>query len=118
MFCDKQAALNTEGQVGWEEIADSRLDGNFDERELNDVAALAYKCVNRSPRKRPSMRDNVQVLSHILKTIQNKRHQKRRSSLSSSEVAITIGQSARQNSMNSEHHRAESMDSIPDSVEV
>ncbi|CAI9265700.1 unnamed protein product [Lactuca saligna] len=112
------AALNTEGQVGWEEIADSRLDGNFDERELNDVAALAYKCVNRSPRKRPSMRDNVQVLSHILKTIQNKRHQKRRSSLSSSEVAITIGQSTRQNSMNSEHHRAESMDSIPDSVEV
>ncbi|KAI3688567.1 hypothetical protein L2E82_46218 [Cichorium intybus] len=108
------AALNTEGQVGWEEIADSRLDGKFDERELNDMAALAYKCVTRSPRKRPSMRDNVQVLSHILKTRQSKRHQKR----CSSEVAITIGQSARQNSMNSEHHRAESMDSIADSIEV
>ncbi|KAK9072294.1 hypothetical protein SSX86_008727 [Deinandra increscens subsp. villosa] len=108
------AALNTGGQVGWEEIADSRLDGNFDERELNDMAALAYKCVNRSPRKRPAMRDTVQVLSHILKTRHNKRHHKR----SRSDVVITIGQSDRQNSMNSDHRRTESMDSTTDSVDV
>lgn len=109
------AALNTEGQVGWEEIADSRLDGNFDERELNDMAALAYKCVHRSPRKRPAMRDTVQVLSHILKTRHHKKHYKR----SPSDVAITIGQSDRQNSMNSQHRRGESMDSsTADSIEV
>ncbi|KAI3717878.1 hypothetical protein L1987_69785 [Smallanthus sonchifolius] len=108
------AALNTEGQVGWEEIADSRLDGNFDERELNDMAALAYKCVNRSPRKRPAMRDTVQVLSHILKARHSKKHHKR----STSVVVITIGQSDRQNSMNSEHRRVESMDSTTDSIDV
>ncbi|KAI3825777.1 hypothetical protein L1987_07417 [Smallanthus sonchifolius] len=108
------AALNTGGQVGWEEIADSRLDGNFDERELNDMAALAYKCVNRSPRKRPAMRDTVQVLSHILKARHNKKHHKR----STSDVVITIGQSDRQNSMNSEHRRVESMDSTADSIDV
>ncbi|MFS7963476.1 putative protein kinase RLK-Pelle-LRR-I-2 family [Helianthus anomalus] len=108
------AALNTGGQVGWEEIADSRLDGNFDEQELNDMAALAHKCINRSPRKRPAMRDTVQVLSHILKTRHNKKHHKR----SKSDVVITIGQSDRQSSMNSEHRRVESMDSIADSVDV
>ncbi|XP_071702196.1 calcium/calmodulin-regulated receptor-like kinase 1 [Rutidosis leptorrhynchoides] len=108
------AALNTGGQVGWEEIADSRLDGNFDEQELNDMAALAYKCINRSPRKRPTMRDNVQVLSHILKTRHNKRHYKR----SPSDIAITIGQSNRQNSMNSDLNRVESMDSTADSIDV
>ncbi|KAM0043767.1 putative protein kinase RLK-Pelle-LRR-I-2 family [Helianthus debilis subsp. tardiflorus] len=108
------AALNTGGQVGWEEIADSRLDGNFDEQELNDMAALAHKCMNRSPRKRPAMRDTVQVLSHILKTRHNKKHHKR----SKSDVVITIGQSDRQSSMNSEHRRVESMDSIADSVDV
>lgn len=105
--------MNTGGQVGWEEIADSRLDGNFNEQELNDMAALAYKCVNRSPRKRPAMRDTVQGLSLILKTRHNKKHRKR----SPFEVAITIDQSDRQNSMNSEHRRVESMDSITDSTE-
>nr|XP_043606043.1 calcium/calmodulin-regulated receptor-like kinase 1 [Erigeron canadensis] len=108
------ASLNTGGQVGWEEIADSRLDGNFDERELNDMAALAYKCVNRSPRKRPAMRDTVQVLSHILKARHNKKHYKR----SPSDVAINIVQTDRQNSMNSGHHRVDSMDSTADSIDV
>ncbi|KAK6157148.1 hypothetical protein DH2020_011396 [Rehmannia glutinosa] len=46
------AAMNTEGKVGWEEIGDPRLDGKFDVEELNEVAALAHKCVNRLPRKK------------------------------------------------------------------
>ncbi|XP_076903230.1 calcium/calmodulin-regulated receptor-like kinase 1 [Bidens hawaiensis] len=108
------ASLNTGGQVGWEEIADSRLDGNFNEQELNDMAALAYKCVNRSPRKRPAMRDTVQVLSHILKSRHNRKQHKR----SASDVVINIGQSDRQNSMNSEHRRVESMDSTAESFDV
>lgn len=110
----KQASLNTGGQVGWEEIADSRLDGNFNEQELNDMAALAYKCVNRSPRKRPAMRDTVQVLSHILKSRHNRKQHKR----STSDVVINISQSDRQNSMNSEHRRVESMDSTAESFDV
>lgn len=108
------AALNTGGQVGWEEIADSRLDGNFDEQELNDMAALAHKCINRSPRKRPAMRDTVQVLSHIIKSRHNKKHYKR----SPSDIVITIGQSDRQSSMDSRHRRMESLDSTADSTDV
>ncbi|KAK9689060.1 hypothetical protein RND81_09G032400 [Saponaria officinalis] len=61
------AAMNAEGGSGWEEIADSRLEGEFEVLELNEVASLAYKCINRVPKKRPSMRDIVQVLSRILK---------------------------------------------------
>ncbi|KAL0362771.1 UNVERIFIED_CONTAM: Calcium/calmodulin-regulated receptor-like kinase [Sesamum calycinum] len=61
------AAMNTEGKVGWEEIGDPRLKGNFDVEELNQVAALAHKCVSPIPRRRPSMRDIVQVLSRSRK---------------------------------------------------
>lgn len=79
------------------------------------MAALAYKCVNRSPRKRPAMRDTVQVLSHILKARHNKKHHKR----STSDVVINVGhESDRQNSMNSELRRVESMDSTADSIDV
>ncbi|KAL0292455.1 UNVERIFIED_CONTAM: Calcium/calmodulin-regulated receptor-like kinase [Sesamum radiatum] len=56
-----RAAMNTEGKVGWEEIGDPRLEGNFDVEELNQVAALAHKCVSPVPRRRPSMRDIVQI---------------------------------------------------------
>ncbi|KAL6970324.1 Calcium/calmodulin-regulated receptor-like kinase 1 [Sarracenia purpurea var. burkii] len=66
--------MTTDGRVGWEQIVDSCLDGKFDVQELNDVAALAYKCVNRAPTKRPSMKDIVQVLSRILKLKHNRKH--------------------------------------------
>ncbi|XP_047338269.1 calcium/calmodulin-regulated receptor-like kinase 1 [Impatiens glandulifera] len=81
------AAMNVEGKVGWEEMADSRLDGKFDLQELNDVASLAYKCVNRAPKKRPSMRDIVQELLRILNTRQGKHH---KNSLSAASSDITI----------------------------
>ncbi|KAE9588612.1 putative non-specific serine/threonine protein kinase [Lupinus albus] len=58
--------MDTEGKFGWEEIMDSRLDPKCDFHELNEVAALAYKCINLTPRKRPSMRDIVQVLTESL----------------------------------------------------
>ncbi|GJN39716.1 hypothetical protein PR202_gb28852 [Eleusine coracana subsp. coracana] len=38
------AAINVDGRTGWEEIADSRLEGAFDVEELNDMAAVAQKC--------------------------------------------------------------------------
>ncbi|KAK8921028.1 putative leucine-rich repeat receptor-like serine/threonine-protein kinase [Platanthera zijinensis] len=51
-----RAAINADGKVGWEELADSRLEGSYEAQQLNEVAALAYKCINRLPRKRPSIR--------------------------------------------------------------
>ncbi|KQJ95001.1 calcium/calmodulin-regulated receptor-like kinase 1 [Brachypodium distachyon] len=61
------AAINADGKTGWEEIADSRLEGTFDVEELNDMAAVAYKCVSRVSRKRPPMRDVVQALIRVAK---------------------------------------------------
>ncbi|KAL3508556.1 hypothetical protein ACH5RR_027957 [Cinchona calisaya] len=111
------AAMNTEGNVGWEEIVDSRLDGKFDLQELNDVAALAYKCVDRAPKKRPSMRDIVQVLSRIIKMRNQKKHHKKSLSGTGDEVTINIDQTDHRSPI-SGHQRMESVDSTADSCEV
>ena len=108
--------MNTEEKVGWEEIVDSRLDGKFDEQELNDVAALAYKCVNRAPRKRPSMRDIVQVLSRILK-LRHDRKRHRHSSATPDEVTMDVDESDNRSPL-PQHQRTESADSIADACEV
>ncbi|XAR56628.1 Non-specific serine/threonine protein kinase [Bertholletia excelsa] len=104
------AAMNTEGKVGWEEILDSRLDGKFDVQELNDVAALAYKCVNRVPRKRPSMRDIVQVLSRVLKLRHERKQHKHSVSVTADEVTIDLDQSDRRSPI-AAHQRMESVES-------
>ncbi|KAL6999408.1 non-specific serine,threonine protein kinase [Sarracenia purpurea var. burkii] len=112
-----RAAMTTEGKVGWEEIADSRLDGKFDVQELNDVAALAYKCVNRAPRKRPSMRDIVQVLSRILKLRHNRKHHSYSLSAASDAVSVDMDQTGYRIPL-SEHRRVISVDSTTDSCEL
>ncbi|KHG18092.1 hypothetical protein F383_22985 [Gossypium arboreum] len=111
-----RAAMSTEGKVGWEEIVDSRLDGKFDLQELNEIAALAYKCVNRVPKKRPSMRDIVQVLTRILKTRHRKKHQKSLSA-TADEVLVDVEQGETKNPI-TEHQREESMDSAADTFEM
>ncbi|XP_022877548.1 calcium/calmodulin-regulated receptor-like kinase 1 isoform X2 [Olea europaea var. sylvestris] len=111
------AAMNTEGKVGWEEIVDPRLDGTFDDLELNEVAALAYKCVNCIPRRRPSMRDTVQMLSRILKSRHNRKHKNDSSNARSDEISINMDQLGHQSPI-PEHHRVESVDSTADSVDV
>lgn len=108
--------MNTEEKFGWEEIADSRLDGNFDVEELNEVASLAYKCINRNPKKRPSMRDIVQVLSRILKSRRSRKHH-RSQSVTADEVSIDVEQSESRSSVK-EHRREESIESIAESYEV
>ncbi|KAK8542696.1 hypothetical protein V6N12_015281 [Hibiscus sabdariffa] len=109
------AAMSTEEKVGWEEIADSRLDGKFDVQELNEVAALAYKCVDCVPKKRPSMRDIVQVLTRILKTRHIKRHQKSLSAATTDEVPVDLEQGETKIPI-TVHQRDESMDSAADSI--
>ncbi|XP_062077845.1 calcium/calmodulin-regulated receptor-like kinase 1 [Humulus lupulus] len=107
------AAMNTEGKVGWEEIVDSRLDGKFDAQELNEVAALGYKCINRAPKKRPAMRDIVQVLSRILKSRHDKKHHHKSLSAMTDEVTIDVDQ-PETNSQVPDHRREESVESTID----
>ncbi|KAG0471374.1 hypothetical protein HPP92_015920 [Vanilla planifolia] len=71
------AAMNAGGGTGWEEMADSRLEGAYELEELNEVADLAFKCINRLSGKRPSMRDVVQALSNTVK-LRNERRQGKR----------------------------------------
>ncbi|KAH7525544.1 hypothetical protein JRO89_XSUnG0074500 [Xanthoceras sorbifolium] len=70
------AAIDTEGTGAWGEIADTRLDGKFDVKQLTDMAALAYKCIKPISRKRPSMRDVVQVLYWTCKLRHRSRNQR------------------------------------------
>ncbi|KAF3453547.1 hypothetical protein FNV43_RR03987 [Rhamnella rubrinervis] len=107
------AAMNTEGKVGWEEIVDSRLDGKFDVQELNEVAALGYKCINRVPKKRPSMRDIVQVLLRILKLRHNRKHHRRSLSAITDEATMDVDQEETKTQI-SDHRRVESVDSTAD----
>ncbi|GFP86374.1 probable leucine-rich repeat receptor-like serine/threonine-protein kinase at5g15730 [Phtheirospermum japonicum] len=111
------AAMNTEGKVGWEEIGDPRLEGKFDVEELNEVAALAHKCVNRLPRRRPSMRDIVQVLARILTCRHKRKHREDDSTPRADEVIVNMGQLENRSPL-SVHRRVESMDSMADSVDV
>ncbi|XP_047341503.1 calcium/calmodulin-regulated receptor-like kinase 1 [Impatiens glandulifera] len=106
-YVELAAMSSTEGKVDWEEIVDSNLEGKFDSEELNDVAALAYKCVNRGPRKRPAMRDIVQALSHISKQGHNNRKHNPMKTLSmtTDEVSIDLDHKER-------HNRDESLDSM------
>jgi predicted nucleotidyltransferase len=81
-----------EGEGGWEEIVDSRLDGKFDAQELDGMAALAFKCVNCVSKLRPSMRDIVQALYQIIKMRRRRKHHKQISSATADEVHIEMAQ--------------------------
>ncbi|OIV93163.1 hypothetical protein TanjilG_20825 [Lupinus angustifolius] len=63
----KLAAMEGEGTVGWEEIVDSQLNGNYDVHMLNDVASLALKCVNEVSKSRPPMAEIAQELYQFRK---------------------------------------------------
>ncbi|KAL8510506.1 hypothetical protein ACS0TY_017357 [Phlomoides rotata] len=110
------AAMNTDGKVGWEELVDPRLDGKLDVEELNEVATLAHKCVNRTAKRRPSMRDIVQELSKIHKSRHSRRHQKDSSTPQAGAVIVNIDQ-LHQRIPTPEHQRKESF-STTDSIDV
>ncbi|KAH9626791.1 hypothetical protein KSS87_001950 [Heliosperma pusillum] len=105
------AAMNTEGGCGWEEIVDSRLEGSFDVVELNEVAALAYKCINRIPKKRPSMRDIVQVLTRILKSRRSRKPFETSLTATPEDVTIDINEAGVQTPVR-ELRRQDSIDSV------
>ncbi|PKA63696.1 putative leucine-rich repeat receptor-like serine/threonine-protein kinase [Apostasia shenzhenica] len=110
------AAINAEGRVGWEDIADPRLEGSFDVEELNEVASTAYKCINRLSRKRPSMRDVVQALCNTIKERNSRKRRRRRS------FHVTIEEDSAEKEPSSPvknvHLRGESIDSLSDVPDV
>jgi serine/threonine protein kinase len=117
--CDLwQAAINVDGRTGWEEIADSRLEGAFDVEELNDMAAVAYRCVSRVSRKRPAMRDVVQALTCVLKRCRSrKHHRKRHSQPKGDDESVDLEASEVQSSF-SGLQREESVGSVSDLPDV
>ncbi|KAJ4773300.1 Protein kinase superfamily protein [Rhynchospora pubera] len=113
------AAINTEGKSGWEEIADSRLEGSFDVEELNDMATIAYKCVNKISRKRPAMRDVVQFLSRVVKMSRSRKRHSKKFSAEEGSAELDARSEARSSvSENPNHQRSESVDSVSDLPEV
>lgn len=82
--------MESEGKVGWEEIVDSQLNGNYDVHKLNGMASLAFKCVNGVSKFRPSMRDVVQALSQLYK--KHSRNSSRTSPAASKKVSIEVDQ--------------------------
>ncbi|OMO76678.1 hypothetical protein CCACVL1_15499 [Corchorus capsularis] len=61
------AAIDVVNDSGWHEIADPRLKGKFDLKQLNFICALAYDCVKENSNLRPSMREIVVALTEICK---------------------------------------------------
>jgi hypothetical protein len=57
--------LGVEGKEGWSELLDVRLNGKCNLDDLGIMAAVAYKCVRKSGKKRPKIRDVAQTLSKL-----------------------------------------------------
>lgn len=59
------AAIGGEGRVDWDEILDKDLlVGNIPE-EVRMLADVAYRCVNKNPRKRPWISEVTQAISRL-----------------------------------------------------
>ena len=80
--------MEGEGKVGWEEIVDSQLNGKYDVHKLNDMALLAFNCVNEVSKSRPPMADIVQALSQLCK--KHSRNHSRTSPAALKEVSIEM----------------------------
>ncbi|KAG8086751.1 hypothetical protein GUJ93_ZPchr0010g8350 [Zizania palustris] len=112
------AAINADGKTGWEEIADSRLEGAFDVEELDDMAAVAYKCVSRVSRNRPVMRDVVQALIRVVKHNQSMNHHCSKVPLGREDDESVDLEACEVQSSVSGHQRQESTGSIADLPDV
>ncbi|KAL5222540.1 hypothetical protein ABZP36_027253 [Zizania latifolia] len=112
------AAINADGKTGWEEIADSRLEGAFDVEELNDMAAVAYKCISQVSRKRPAMRDVVQALIRVVKHSKSRKHHSKKLPLGrADDESVDLEASEVQSSVSC-HQRQESTGSVSDLPDV
>lgn len=65
MHLSFQAAIGGEGKVDWDEILDKNLLGGSIPEEARVLADVAYRCINRSPRKRPWISEVTQAISRL-----------------------------------------------------
>ncbi|OEL14093.1 Calcium/calmodulin-regulated receptor-like kinase 2 [Dichanthelium oligosanthes] len=59
------AAIGGEGRVDWDEILDKDLLVGDIPEEVRMLADVAYRCVNKSPRKRPWISEVTQAISRL-----------------------------------------------------
>ncbi|XP_008788929.1 calcium/calmodulin-regulated receptor-like kinase 2 [Phoenix dactylifera] len=59
------AAIDSEGKPDWDEILDRKLVGESNPVEVRLLADIAYRCLHKIPRKRPSMADVTQAIAKI-----------------------------------------------------
>lgn len=59
------AAIGGEGKVDWDEILDKNLLSGSIPEEVKVLADVAYRCINRSPRKRPWISEVTQAISRL-----------------------------------------------------
>lgn len=59
--------MDGDGKAGWDEILDKELVGKCNPEEVRLLAGIAHRCVQKAPRKRPSIVDVSQAISRIRK---------------------------------------------------
>ncbi|XP_042406036.1 calcium/calmodulin-regulated receptor-like kinase 2 [Zingiber officinale] len=59
------AVIGEDSKADWEEIADKRLVGTSHPEEVKLLADIAYKCLHKIPRKRPSIADISRTIARI-----------------------------------------------------
>uniref|UniRef100_A0ACD5ZVI1 Uncharacterized protein n=1 Tax=Avena sativa TaxID=4498 RepID=A0ACD5ZVI1_AVESA len=59
------AAIGGEGKVDWDEILDKNLLSGSIPEEVKVLADVAYRCINRSPKKRPWISEVTQAISRL-----------------------------------------------------
>ena len=57
--------IGGEGRADWDEILDKSLVGRCDMEGVQQLADVAYKCLQTIPRKRPAISEITEVISRI-----------------------------------------------------
>ncbi|URE02957.1 STYKc [Musa troglodytarum] len=60
-----KAVIGEDGKTDWQEIVDKKLVGRSNPEEVRLLADIAYKCLHKTPRKRPSIADLTLAISSI-----------------------------------------------------
>lgn len=86
ILCLFQAAIGGDGKPDWDEIIDSKLAGTSNLDEIRQLADIAYWCLHKTPRRRPSISDVTHAISRI-----GRRQLKKDESLSISGTVNALG---------------------------
>lgn len=66
------AAIGGDGKPDWDEIIDSKLTDTGNLEEIRQLADVAYRCLHKTPRKRPPIADVTHAISRIGRRLFNK----------------------------------------------